>query len=234
MGIKVGNKINITIKDGTEEINKEFEIVAISDLSGEDFLIPYSVGKDLIKTDITSMIGIKVLSNKLDEVESYLEEITKSNGFIIMSSLEESIKLNEMVLGVTKTLGYSLVIILGVIGFVNLINTMVTSIITRKKELGMLQAIGLSDSQLVKMLQMEGLFYTFGSLGIILTLGNVIGYIAFLIFKNSGASYATYHYPLVQTIIMVAAVTVAQILITYLIASNFRKESLVDRVRYSE
>ena len=234
MGIKVGNKINITIKDGTEEINKEFEIVAISDLPGEDFLIPYSVRKDLIKTDITSMVGIKVLSNKLDEVESYLEEITKSNGFIIMSSLEESIKLNEMVLGVTKTLGYSLVIILGVIGFVNLINTMVTSIITRKKELGMLQAIGLSDSQLVKMLQMEGLFYTFGSLGIILTLGNVIGYIAFLIFKNSGASYATYHYPLVQTIIMVAAVTVAQILITYLIASNFRKESLVDRVRYSE
>ena len=96
------------------------------------------------------------------------------------------------------------------------------------------QAIGLSDSQLVKMLQMEGLFYTFGSLGIILTLGNVIGYIAFLIFKNSGASYATYHYPLVQTIIMIVAVTVAQILITYLIASNFRKESLVDRVRYSE
>ena len=121
------------------------------------------------------MVGIKVLSNKLDEVESYLEEITKNNGFIIMTSLEESIKLYEMVLSVTKTLGYSLVIILGVIGFVNLINTMVTSIITRKKELGMLQAIGLSDSQLVKMLQMEGLFYTFGSFGIILTLGNVIG-----------------------------------------------------------
>ena len=234
MGIKVGDKINITIMDGAEEINKEFEIVATSYLPGEDFLIPYSVRKDLIKTDITSMVGIKVLSNKLDEVESYLEEITRNNGFIIMTSLEESIKLYEMVLSVTKTLGYSLVIILGVIGFVNLINTMVTSIITRKKELGMLQAIGLSDSQLVKMLQMEGLFYTFGSLGIILTLGNVIGYIAFLVFKNSGASYATYHYPLVQTIIMIVAVTVAQILITYLIASNFRKESLVDRVRYSE
>ena len=73
MGIKVGNKINITIKDGTEEINKEFEIVAISDLSAEDFLIPYSVRKDLIKTDITSMVGIKVSSNKLDEVESYLK-----------------------------------------------------------------------------------------------------------------------------------------------------------------
>ena len=111
---------------------------------------------------------------------------------------------------------------------------MIKSIITRKRELGILQAIGLSDKQLVKMLQIEGLFYTVGTLLITLTLGNILGYIAVIIFRNTGASYAIYDYPLTQTIIMIVAITLVQILITYMVTNNFKKDSLVDRIRYSE
>lgn len=233
-GIKVGEKVNLTVYDGSKTFEKEFAVVAICYVGGSDFIVPNEVINEMIKTDITSSVSINVESSKLKEVEEQLKVIADNNGYIEMNSLEEQITVYELSLRMTKILGYSLVIILGVIGFINLINTMITSIITRKKELGMLQAIGLSDSQLVKMLQIEGMFYTFGSLGIILTLGNVIGYFAFVLFKNSGASYAVYSYPLVQTIIMIVAVMVTQILITYLVAINFRKESLVDRVRYSE
>lgn len=69
---------------------------------------------------------------------------------------------------------------------------------------------------------------------ITLTLENDIGYIAYTAFKNSGASYAIYSYPLSQTIILIVAVTLAQLLITYVVSNNFNKQSLVDRVRYSE
>lgn len=233
-GIKVGEKVNLTVYDGSKTFEKEFTVEAICYVGGSDFIVPNEVVNEMIKTDITSSIGINVEKSKLKEVEEQLKVIADNNGYIEMNSLEEEIAVYELSLRMTSILGYSLVIILGVIGFINLINTMVTSIITRKKELGMLQAIGLSDRQLVRMLQIEGMFYTFGSLGIILTLGNVIGYIAFVLFKNSGASYAVYSYPLVQTVVMIVAVTVAQILITYLVTSNFKKESLVDRVRYSE
>lgn len=233
-GIKVGEKVKLTVYDGSKTFEKEFTVEAICYVSGSDFIVPDEVINEMIKTDITSSISINVESSKIKEVGEQLKVIADNNGYIEMNSLEDQIAVYELSLRMTKILGYSLVIILGVIGFINLINTMITSIITRKKELGMLQAIGLSDRQLVNMLQIEGMFYTFGSLGIILTLGNVIGYIAFVLFKNSGASYAVYSYPLLQTIIMIVAVMLAQILITYLVAINFRKESLVDRVRYSE
>lgn len=233
-GVKVGEKVNLIVYDGSKTFEKEFTVEAICYVGGSDFIVPDEVINEMIKTDITSSVSINVESSKLKEVEEQLKVIAENNGYIEMNSLEEEIAVYELSLRMTKILGYSLVIILGIIGFINLINTMITSIITRKKELGMLQAIGLSDRQLVKMLQIEGMFYTFASLTIILTLGNIIGYIAFVLFKNSGASYAVYSYPLVQTIIMIVAVIVAQILITYLVAINFRKESLVDRVRYSE
>ncbi len=44
----------------------------------------------------------------------------------------------------------------------------------------MLQAIGLSGKQTVNMLQLEGLFYTAGTLVLSLGLGSLLGYLAFL------------------------------------------------------
>ena len=111
---------------------------------------------------------------------------------------------------------------------------MITSIITRKKELGILQAIGLTNKQLVQMLNKEAMFYTSFMLIGSLTIGNVIGYIAVQAMRKTGMSYAIYVRPIKQMIIMVVCVVVAQLLLTYLISKNFNKESLIDRVRYSE
>ena len=134
----------------------------------------------------------------------------------------------------TKAVGYSLVIIIGVIGFMNLINSMITSIITRKKELGMLQAIGLTDKQLIKMLNIEAMFYTGTMLLSSLTLGSGLGYIAVYVFRKTGASYASYAFPIIPILIMVLCIVIAQLTLTYIISKNFNKESLIDRVRYNE
>ena len=62
----------------------------------------------------------------------------------------------------------------------NMINTMIHSVHVRKKEIGMLQAVGMSDFQLFKMLQFEGLFYTVGTLVVAVGDGSVVGYPVFL------------------------------------------------------
>ena len=67
-----------------------------------------------------------------------------------------------------------------------------------------------------------------------LTLGNGLGYIAVQACRKSGMSYAVYTFPIIQAIIMIVCVVIAQLLLTYLISKNFNKESLIDRVRYSE
>ncbi len=53
-------------------------------------------------------------------------------------------------------------------------------IMCEKKELGMLQAIGMSDRQTVRMLQLEGLVYTVGTLILSLGVGSLTGYALFL------------------------------------------------------
>ena len=234
IGIKVGSTQVITIYDGKDSYKKEFTVLALVDIGGASIRIPESVMDSLIKTDTTIRVGLEIKKDMLKSVEEEIKNITDNDEYLSYGTLEDSIETYKKSMAITSVLIYSLVIIIGVIGLMNLINTMITSIITRKRELGILQAIGLSDKQLVKMLQIEGLFYTVGTLLIILTLGNILGYIAVIIFRNTGASYAIYDYPLTQTIIMIVAITLVQILITYMVTNNFKKDSLVDRIRYSE
>ena len=234
IGIKVGSTQVITIYDGKDSYKKEFTVLALVDIGGASIRIPESVMDSLIKTDTTIRVGLEVKKDMLKSVEEEIKNITDNDEYLSYGTLEDSIETYKKSMAITSVLIYSLVIIIGVIGLMNLINTMITSIITRKRELGILQAIGLSDKQLVKMLQIEGLFYTVGTLLITLTLGNILGYIAVIIFRNTGASYAIYDYPLTQTIIMIVAITLVQILITYMVTNNFKNDSLVDRIRYSE
>lgn len=130
---------------------------------------------------------------------------------------------------------YIFMIVLGGVGIMNLINTMVNSIYVRRRELGIMQAIGLSEKQLVRMLQLEGIFYTAGTLFFSLGIGSLLGYVTFLYAKSRRMfGILGYHYPTVQTAVLIAVILTIQILLTYLIMKNFRKQSMIERIRFSE
>lgn len=232
-GIKAGDNITLTLYDGKDEFDKTFKIQAITSGPGI-FTIHDDAFKKLFKTDTTDNLGIHVAEGSYDDVKEFIKNLDKSNEYIDARYIDDEIESNNMIIGMTKAVGYSLVIIIGVIGFMNLINSMITSIITRKKELGMLQAIGLTDKQLIKMLNIEAMFYTGTMLLSSLTLGSGLGYIAVYVFRKTGASYASYAFPIMPILTMVLCIVIAQLTLTYIISKNFNKESLIDRVRYNE
>lgn len=231
--VKAGDKITLTLYDGENKFEKTFKVQAITSGPGI-FTIHNDAFKKLFKTDTTNTLGIHVDKDKYESIKDFIKNLDKSNEYIDARYIDDEIASNELVVGMMKTIGYSLVIIIGIIGFMNLINSMITSIITRKKELGILQAIGLTDKQLVKMLNFEAMFYTGTMLLSTLTLGSGLGYIAVCAFRKAGASYVTHKLPLLPILIMVLCIVIAQLTLTYIISKNFNKESLIDRVRYNE
>ncbi|GAA0862393.1 ABC transporter permease [Paraclostridium tenue] len=233
IGIKVGDKITLTLYDGDKKIKKEFKVQGITS-NPSTFAMHYDAFDKMFDTDTTTTISVYTQKGEYENIKSYIESLDKNDDYIQANYIDELLKDNKLSIAVTKGIGYALVVIIGIIGFMNLINSMITSIITRKKELGMLQAIGLTDKQLVKMLNIEAMFYIGTMILSSLTLGTGIGYIAVYAFRKTGASYATYTFPLNQILIMVFSVFIAQLLLTYFISKNFNKESLIDRIRYSE
>ena len=233
LNINVGDKITLILYDGNKEIEKEFIVQAITDGSG-DLAIHEDAFSKIVKSNANVAIGFNINKSKYKDVKTIIENMIKDNGHLEMKLLEDEIAIYEISIFTTKAIAYCLVTIIGIIGFMNLINSMISSIITRKKELGMLQAIGLTNKQLIKMLNIEAAFYIVNMLIGTLSVGSLIGYVGVMIFRSTGASYAVYKFPILQVIIMICSIVVALLLLTYLITKNFNKESLVDRVRYSE
>ncbi|MFL8276761.1 ABC transporter permease [Clostridioides difficile] len=233
MGVKAGDKIRLTLYDGDKKIKKEFKVQAIA------MGVPsFGIGKDFIdrtlKYDSTSSLGIYTEEGKYQEIKDSIKKIAKNNGFLETDFIDSRIESNKAVISFIKIMGYTLTGIIGVIGFMNLVNTMITSIVTRKKELGMLQAIGLTNKQLVKMLNSEAMYYTSGMMIGSILFGGILGYIAVIFLKKTVLSYATYSLPIVPILLMIVCILIAQFITTYLIGRSFNKESLIDRVRYSE
>ena len=233
MGVKAGDKIRLTLYDGDKKIKKEFKVQAIA------MGVPsFGIGKDFIdrtlKYDSTSSLGIYTEEGKYQEIKDSIKKIAKNNGFLETDFIDSRIESNKATISFIKIMGYMLTGIIGVIGFMNLVNTMITSIVTRKKELGMLQAIGLTNKQLVKMLNSEAMYYTSGMMIGSILFGGILGYIAVIFLKKTGLSYATYSLPIVPILLMIVCILIAQFITTYLIGRSFNKESLIDRVRYSE
>lgn len=241
-GLSLGETYPLTLYDGHREIPFTATLTAVTtpDNGFPLDIPPLIMTEDTwnslgLTCDPTTDIYLHVDDDHYDSVKKTLTEIVAENEHFTLYSMDVEMRISRSGVGLMRDPLYLLLVLIAIIGFISLINTMITSIVTRKKELGILQAIGLSDRQLVRMLAGEGLVFTAGTLLISLTLGNAAGYALFLWAKKEHImSISLYHYPLRETIGLTLVLVVGQLLITLLIRKKMEKESLIERIRNQE
>lgn len=79
-------------------------------------------------------------------------------------------------------------------GLMNYFNVMITGILSRKKELDIMESVGMTKRQRRKLLQAEGLYYCLVVAGLMLTAGSgILAAISF--YMNEKLSYFVFGYP---------------------------------------
>ena len=246
--LHLGSRVKMTLPVGNKTVERTFRVAAIGDypsaISWANFLLPSSVVEEIAaeageSVNLNDACEIRVDSSlsgsEREETYAALAGLAKTSEYLETDSFEQHLGNWETTMMIFGVIGYAFLIILGAIGIMNLINTMINSIYTRRRELGMIQAIGMSEKQLVRMMQLEGLFYTAGTLLVSLGLGSLAGYGVFLYAKADGMLNITvYHYPVVPAVALAVTVAVIQLLLTYAVARSFRRMSLIDRIRYAD
>lgn len=234
-GLSLGDVFPLTLYDGDREIPLSVTLTALTQPDGNFplLIVTEDTWKELgLSCDPTTDIYLYVKDSQYDGVKDALTDIVAENKYFRLYSMDVEMAIGRSSVGLIVYPCYLLLALIAVIGFVNLINTMITSIVTRKKELAILQAIGLSGKQLVNMLAGEGLVFTAGTLLISLTLGNLAGCLLFRWAKDSHfMSVSRYHYPLRESIGLAVVLLGGQLLITRFMRKNVEKESLIDRIR---
>ena len=100
-------------------------------------------------------------------------------------------------------------------------------------EYGVLQAVGMTNKQLNLCLQLQGLIFTVGTICVALVVGLPLGYVLFAYAKHNGIfGMNVYHVPITPILAMILLVSLLQIVLSCVLSSNLKKETLVERIRY--
>lgn len=129
----------------------------------------------------------------------------------------------------SAVIGNTISVIIALVGVLNFINSMVTAIVSRKKEFAMIQSVGMTKRQLRKMLICEGLDYAAITL--------IVSYLVSTLAVGIGVraitanEFSTFHFTLMPLMICTPILLAFAVLIPFLCFKNLEKQSIVERLR---
>lgn len=97
----------------------------------------------------------------------------------------------------------------------------------------MLQAIGLSKKQLIKMLCYEGMLYSVFATLVTLFLGAGLGFLCVQAVKTMNP-YFYYSFPWLAILLYLAILLIVQFILISYTTGNLKKQSLVEQIRVTE
>ena len=120
------------------------------------FMMTYDMAKKL--TGITEQTGILALSvtpDRFGEVLTAVQEVAEQNGKIIVNTIQQTIKNIKYRYNSSIKALYLTATILFVFGSISLMNMLMVDFQSRKREIGLLKAVGATQEQLKAMLRWE-------------------------------------------------------------------------------
>ena len=130
-------------------------------------------------------------------------------------------------------LGGLLCAIIGIVGVLNFVNAMMTSILSRRREFAVLQAVGMTKRQLKAMLVWEGMLYTLGS-------GLISGLISAAVnplagrLLEQGYWFYHYHYTIAPVLLAIPVFALMGYAIPTIMYAQAARQSVVERLREAE
>ncbi len=172
--------------------------------------------------------------NALNDMEKFLHDYTeKQNPRYGYESKQSYVDEFESFRSMFLIIGGLLSFIVGLVGILNFINAILTSILTRKREFAMLQSIGMTGKQLKIMLILEGILYALGSVIFVIIFSLVCGPIMASVLEKM-FWFFSYKPTFVPVLIVAPIFIILGCLVPLFVYHRVSKQTIVERLRESE
>lgn len=241
---KPGDQISVQQLDGTSKVYKVLAVVDIPKAletplqvdMGLDYIFP--TGELLGNIVVDYQPAMKTIFNVDDEnllaTENWLKNYTTNTDtsldylskVVLRQSFDGMINMYRLVGGV-------LCAILALIGILNFINSMTTSILSRHKEIAMLQSVGMTGQQVKRMLMYEGIGYS--ALGLLCSLIlSVVGSLTVVRMMGAELSYFTWHFTLLPVILSIIPLIFITAFVPLVCYNKMAQKTVVERLRIAD
>jgi putative ABC transport system permease protein len=175
-------------------------------------------------------LNIKLKDTKFEsEAKKNIENIINTSNNLKLINIIDMNRSNTSVILMVKILLYGFVIVVSLIGSVNIINTLTTNIILRRREFAALKSIGLTQRGLRKIISLEGILY--GVMGSFY--GSVIGLLlSYMLYRGvSDIREQSYRLPLDSILIAAAGAMIIGYLSVLSPLRRMKRDNLIEAVR---
>ena len=147
--------------------------------------------------------------------------ISKSD---LMTEAASEIQRNRLILG-------SISAVLLLAGFTNYFNVMVTGVLARKKELKIMENVGMTEKQKRTMIQAEGGYYCLFTVGLLMTVGMAI-LLMIRYYMEQKLSYFKFTWPISWILLLIAGLVVINVTTAWIMCKDEGKNSSGKGVRF--
>lgn len=251
---QTGEKVLLRWFDGTDYREDYFKIAGCIDnildlyndkndngkrlgIGGGWFLIPRELIENMVPDSysLSSKFIISVEDWETNtKVKDFIETVVAENPTLALVTLSEEMESDESSYLSLQYLVYGLSAFLMGFALINLINTLVSNVMSRKREFAMLRSIGMSTRQLSQMIIGEGIILVVRNMPVTLVFGTAAGYAVICAMKNLGANYLHWHFPICYLLGYVVLVLAAPVIISEAAIKILDKKTLVERLREIE
>lgn len=251
---RTGEKVLLRWFDGTDYREDYFKIAGCIDNSldlyndkndsgkrlkmGEGwFLIPKEFIKNMVpesyNLDSKWIISVEDWETET-KVKEFIETIADENSTLVFGTLSEEMERDKNSYFLLQYVIYGLSAFLMGFALINLINTLISNVMSRKREFAMLRSIGMSTRQLSQMIIGEGIMLAVRNIIVTFVFGTAAGYALICAMKNLGANYLHWHFPTWYLLGYGMFVLAAPVIISETVIKLLDKKTLVERLREVE
>jgi putative ABC transport system permease protein len=203
---------------------------------GYDTILSAETAKRDSSGDVVPMLYVFDTPDEASETaaEEYLADLTGSVASPLMYESKATVRaefsqFEQMFLLV----GGVLCTVIAMVGILNFFNSIMTGILSRRREFAVLQSVGMTRRQLRTMLIYEGAFYALSSVAAALILSLVLEPLAGKVLDSMYWFY-DYHFTILPVLLTIPVFVILGVLIPMALYGQAAKQSVVERLREAE
>ena len=241
---KPGDQISVTQLDGT---NKVYDVLAVVRIPsalqtplqvdmGLDYIFPTNeLLGNMVPADQPAMKTIFNVDHEHQlATENWLKNYTKNTDTSLDYLSKVTLRQNfDRMINMFRLVGGTLCAILALIGILNFINSITTSILSRYREIAMLQSVGMTGRQVKQMLIYEGIGYSIlGLLGSLIL--SVIASLTVVRMMGVELTYFTWHFTLLPVFLCIIPLLLITAIVPLVCYNKMAQKTVVERLRIAE
>ena len=176
-----------------------------------------------------------VVAENADEYQDTFEKETEENPeysqiSFYVSNLDKEMRDEKSLFTLLGVFAYGLIVVIGLIGITNIINTLSTGMELRSREFATLRSIGMTDKQFVGMVRLESVFISVKALVIGVPLGILISYLL-CVMMNRMDDAIIYEPPYKAIILCIVVVIMLIYAIMKLSMTKLRHNNIIETIK---